>query len=138
MTGELLEVHEAFNLLLTPYKSAVARDLAYQTTGAKPKAMAFSKDVVSNSPEPTVFTNEFRSSVNTLQDANKLVIISTLASHEGNTEGGTGNIKTIGFYIGDTATITLGTGTLASIINNINVPKNSALEVTFQYEVTFG
>lgn len=136
-TGEIVAFEEADNLLLTPYKAAVAKDLAYQTTTAKPRAMAFSRDTVASSPEPTVFTNEFRSSVNTLQDSNKLVIISTLASFEGNTEGGTGNIKTIGFYIGDTATIVLGTGTLGSIINTLAVAKNSSLEVTFQYEITF-
>lgn len=132
---EIIDIQEAKNTLASAFKNAIVKDLALGLRTSAPKVMAFSRDTVSNSPFPTAFTNEFRGSISTFPDQNKFQIVCVLGSTEGNSGGG--NIKTIGFYIGDDATTTVGTGTLASIVNTLNVAKTSAIEVTFQYEITF-
>jgi hypothetical protein len=132
--GQITDIQIADNMLFTVFKNAVVKDLAYNLRTSTPKVMAFSRDVVPTSPQPTSFTNEFRTGVSLLADGNKFQIIAVLGSSEGNSGGG--NIKTIGFYMGSDATLVLGTGTLCSIINTLNVAKTSALQVTFQYEIT--
>ena len=132
----ILDVQEAENVLATAFKSEIVKDLAYGLRNSVPRVMAFSRDVVTNSPFPAALTNEFRASINTFPDVNKFQIVSVLGSSEGNSGGG--NIRSIGFYFGTTATLVLGTGTLGSLVNTLNVAKTSAIEVTFQYEITFG
>ncbi len=134
-TGKIIDLQRASNTLADAWKVAMVKDLALNLRTSEPKVMAFSRDVVSNSPFPTAFTNEFRSSITAFPDQNKYQIVSVLGSTEGNSGGG--NIKTIGFYYGDDATTTVGTGLLGSIINTLNVAKTSNIEVTFQYELTF-
>lgn len=133
---KIIDVQEAENTLSPVFKAAIVKDLALSLGESTPRVMAFSRDVVSNSPFPTSFTNEFRSAISTFPDQNKYQIVSVLGSSEGNSGGG--NIRTIGFYIGAAATTTPGTGVLASIVNTLNVAKTSAIEVTFQYEIQFG
>lgn len=135
-SGEVIDVQEADNTLFTAFKNAVVKDLAYDLRTSTPKALAFSRDVVAASPQPTALTNEFRAGVSRFADGNKYQIVAVLGSTEGNTGGG--NIRSIGFYMGADATTTVGTGTLCSLINTLNVAKTAAIEVTFQYEITFG
>lgn len=134
-SGRVLDVQRANNTLATSWKAEVVKDLALGLNNSTPKVMAFSRDVVSNSPFPSALTNEFRSGISTFPDSNKFQIVSVLGSAEGNSGGG--NIRSIGFYYGDSATTELLTGTLGSLINTLNVAKTSAIEVTFQYEIEF-
>lgn len=124
------------NTLSSAFKAAIVKDLVQDQSLSRPRVMAFSRDVVSNSPFPTALTNEFRSGVATLSADNKYVIACVLGSSEGNDGGG--NIRSIGFYYGDSATTVVGTGTLGGLINTLNVAKTSLYEITFQYEITFG
>ena len=133
-TNQLISVVRHDNTLFSGWKQSIAADLVNATTLSRPMVMAFSKDVVPSSPTPTAFTNEFRAAASVYRTGATIQIISVLSATEGNTPSG--NIKTIGFYYGSDATTTLLTGTLASIINTLNVAKDSTKEVTFQYDVT--
>lgn len=132
--GVLLSASRHENTLFANWKQSIVNDLVNGTTLSQPKVMAFSKDVVAASPTPTAFTNEFRGAASIYSTGATIQIISVLGATEGNSPSG--NIKTIGFYYGTDATTTLLTGTLASIINTLNVAKDSTKEVTFQYDVT--
>lgn len=135
-TGELLDVQMAKNALSTDFKKAIVRDLINGTQLSRPIAMAFSRDVIASSPFPTEFSNEFRAPITNFAFENNYVIVSVLASSEGNSGGG--NIKSIGFYYGSATTLTVGTGSLGSVVNTLNVAKTSVIEVTFQYKITYG
>jgi hypothetical protein len=132
----ILSVQERTNTLSSAFKAEIVKDLVNKTGNSTPKVMAFSRDVVSNSPFPTALTNEFRAGISTFADGNKWQIVCVLGSSEGNSGGG--NIRSIGFYYGTSATLALLTGSLGSLVNSLNVAKTSAIEVTFQYEITFG
>ncbi len=134
-TGALLDVAFAKNTLSTDWKKALVRDLIRSTSESKPVVMAFSRDVVASSPFPTALTNEFRAPITNFAFENSYIVVSVLSSSDGNSGGG--NIKSIGFYYGSDATLTVGTGTLGSVINTLNVSKTSAIEVTFQYKITY-
>jgi hypothetical protein len=136
LSGEIVAVQSAQNTLAQAFKVAVAKDMVHQLGLSSPRAMAFSRDVVTDSPFPAALTNEFRASISTFADANKFQIVSVLGSSEGNSGGG--NIRSIGFYFGTDTTNSPGTGTLGSLVNTLNVAKDSSLEVTFQYEITVG
>jgi len=135
-TGRFLDIQISENTLSPEFKKAVVRDLINGTQLSKPIVMAFSRDVISSSPFPTAFTNEFRAPITNFASDNSYFVVSVLASSEGNSGGG--NIKSIGFYYGSDASLTVGTGTLGSVINTLNVAKTSAIEVTFQYKITYG
>lgn len=125
------EIHP--NSLFSVWRASVVRDLALQTSASTPKIMAFSKSVVAASPQPTALTAEFRSAINVYESDGILRLVSVLGSQEGNTPAG--NIKSVGFYYGSSATTTVGTGTLASLVNTLDTPKDSSIEVVFQYDV---
>lgn len=134
-TGEVLSMTRHKNTLFSAWKTALAKDVVNQTQVALPRVMGFSKSVVSASPQPTVLTSEFRASCSVVSSGSTIQIISVLGPSEGNSPSG--NIKSLGFYYGTDATLTLATGTLGSLINTIDVPKDSSIEVSFQYDVTF-
>ena len=134
-TGRIIQVSRHQNTLFSAWKQAVVNDLVNGTTTALPRIMAISKDEVDDAPQPTEFTNEIRIASSVYHTGATIQIIAVLGATEGNTP--TGNIKTIGFYYGADATTTLLTGTLGSIINTLNVAKDSTKEVTLQYDVTF-
>ena len=135
-SGEIVDIQEASNILFPAYLNAIVKDLALDLRLSTPKVMAFSRTGVDADPVPTELDDEFRSGVSRFYSDDVYQIVSVLGSAEGNSGGG--NIRSIGFYIGEDATTTPGTGTLCSLINTLNVAKSSALEVTFQYEITFG
>lgn len=129
------KTHE--NNLFSIWKSKLVEAMASGNLSVGiPAVMAFSKTVVDQDPQPTEFDNEFRAAISIFNSANVLQLLAVLPSSAGNSPAG--NIRTIGFYFGADATLTPGTGTLGSIINNINVPKDSSTEVSFQYDITFG
>jgi len=133
--GKVIDIQHETNSILSDWKSAMVSDLATGLTTSAPKAMAFSKSVVASSPTPTSLTSEFRSSTNRYSSSTTLQLVSVLGSTEGNSPSG--NIKSMGFYFGSTATTTVGTGTLGSLINTLNVVKDPTIEVNFQYDITF-
>jgi hypothetical protein len=123
------------NTIMSAWKAAFCKDLAMGTTEARPRVMAFSRDVVAASPEPSALTNEFRGASTTFtNNANKLIVIGVLTPNVGN---GVGTIKSMGFYYGSTATTTVGTGSLGSVINTLSENKDISIELVCQYEVTF-
>lgn len=130
---DIIDIQEAENTLFTAFKTAVVKDLAFDLRTSTPKAMAFSRTV--DTGTPSELTDEFRAGVSRFAYDNKYQIVAVLGSQEGNTGGG--NIRSVGLYIGSDATTTVGTGTLISLVNSLNVAKTSAIEVTFQYEITF-
>ena len=133
--GSVFYQGSAHNTLLTAWKSQMVRDLVDTTALSTPQVMAFSKSVVPVSPEPSELTDEFRSPLNVYNSDNVLQMITTIGSSEGNSPSG--NIRSVGFYYGSDATTTVGTGTLGSVINTLNVPKDSSTEITLQYNITF-
>lgn len=133
--GKIIETHESFNTIFSGWFTQIVKDICNGTTGSRPRIMAFSKSVVAAVPPPTELTDEFRAPTNVFSSGPTIQILSTLGSTEFNTPSGT--IKSIGFYYGDDATQTADTGSLGSLINDLNVSKDSSTEVTFQYDLSF-
>jgi hypothetical protein len=132
----LLHKRKYKNTILTAWKNEFAKDLKSLASEAPPRALAFTRDVVAASPEPTSLgANEFRDSVTRFNSGNKLILVCILSSHEGN---GAGNLKSMGLYFKSTATTTVGTGSLGTLINTLDEPKDTSVELSFQYEITFG
>ncbi len=124
------------NTLFSGWLSALASDIANTTAHARPVVLAFSKSIVPVSPQPTALTAEFRAAAQVFSAGTSIQIISVLGATEGNSPSG--NIKSMGFYYGSDATTTLLTGTLGSLINTMDVAKDSSVEVTFQYDIELG
>ncbi len=135
MLGKITQVQESQNTIFDSWLNQIAKDIATGTNNGRPKIMAFSKSVVSPTPPPTELTDEFRAPTNVFNSAATIQILSTLGSTEFNSPSGT--IKSIGFYFGADATTTVETGELGSLINDLDVSKDSSTEVTFQYDLTF-
>ena len=133
--GKIVDVQLANNTIFDDWFTTLARDIARGETASRPRIMAFSKSVVAESPQPTELDDEFRGATNIFSSSGVLQILCTLGSTEFNSPAG--NIRSMGFYYGTDATTTLATGTLGSLINDLNVSKDSSTEVTFQYDISF-
>lgn len=133
--GQVYHRETQRNTLAAGWKQAMVSDLVNQTALSLPRVMAFSKSIVLDSPFPTALTSEIRSPASVYKNGTSLQIISILDSGTGNSPSG--NIKSVGFYYGEDATTTLLTGSLGSLINTMNFPKDSSTEATIQYEVIF-
>lgn len=135
-SGKLIRECRYKNSILSAYILELVQDIRRGVMNSVPKALAFSRELIASSPEPSnLGGGEFRVPTSRFFAANRLVLVAVLASHQGN---GAGPIRSVGFYFGDDATAQVGTGLLGSIINTVNEVKDPTVELSFQYEITFG